>query len=107
MNRSGLLGEQGLTRSCTAAASLCTNAAMLHVLAMFRAVGTANLACLDAGTELRAGEFEVSLREPRDDARSGEADVGAIVATADAVDQFSDILLAEACVGARVAGFEA
>ena len=80
---------------------------MLHFDAMFFADGAAALASLDAGVELRTRKFEVGAGEARDDARGGQADVGAINVIANALHQLRHVLLAQAGIGTGVARFSA
>ena len=80
---------------------------MFHPLAVFFADGAAAFAGLDAGAELRAGELEIGPGEAGDDARRRKADIGAIVAIANALHHLGDVLLAEAGISAGVARFRA
>ncbi len=74
---------------------------------MLLAFGAAAFARLDAGAQLGSGQFEISAGEARDDTRRGQADIGAIVAIANALHHLRHLLLAQTRVGAGVARFRA
>jgi hypothetical protein len=78
---------------------------VFHFGAVLFAFGAATVARLEAGAELRAGQFEIGAGEAGDDSPGGETDVGAIDAVADALDLVGDDLFAESCIGAGVARF--
>lgn len=69
--------------------------------------GAADFACLDAGAQLRSGEFEIGASKARDDAGGGEADIGAVIAIADALDHLRNFLFRERRIGTGVARFGA
>lgn len=80
---------------------------MLHFRAVFLADGAAAFARLPAGAKLRARQFEVGAGETRDDPRCRQADIGAIVAFANASHHLGHIFLAEAGISAGIARFRA
>jgi hypothetical protein len=102
-----LLGEERFAGFCATAAGFCANTAMRHFRAMFFAERAAALAGLNAGPELRAGQLEVGPGKARDDAAGGEADIRAISAIANAIDQLGHVLLGQTRVGAGIACFRA
>ncbi len=95
-----LFAEQRFARLLATAAGFGADAAVFHLRAVLFALRAAALAGLDAGAELRAGEFEICPGKTGDDPRGDEADVGAI---ADALHHLGDVLFAEAGVGVGVA----
>ena len=86
-----------------AAAGLCADAAMFHVLAVFLADCAAAFAGLNARAQLCAGELEIGAGEARDDTRSDKANVRTVIAIANALHQLGHVLLAETRIGAGVA----
>jgi hypothetical protein len=80
---------------------------MFHVLSVFIADRAANLTSLDARSQLSAREFEISTGKARNDARCGEANIRAIIAIANTINQLRDLLLTETGVSAGVARFRA
>jgi hypothetical protein len=104
--RSFLAQQRGACRRATLA-GLCANTAMLHLLAVFLADFATAFANLDAGAKLCACDVEVRARESRNNARSCEANVRAIVAVADALHHLGDVLLAETRISAGITCFRA
>ena len=80
---------------------------MLHFRSVAFAHRSADFARLDAGPQLRAGQFEIRPRETRDHARRGETDVRAIVIVADTFDEICHLLFPQAGIGAGIARFRA
>lgn len=102
-----LFGEESFARLGATAAGFGADPAMFHLRTVLLAFRAATAAGFDAGAQLGARQFEVGAGEARDDAAGGKTDVRAIDAVADALDLVGDVLLAEARIGAGVAGFRA
>ena len=67
---------------------------MLHFRAMAFAHFTADLASLNTRAQLRAGQREVRASKTRDDASRREANISAIIAIANTLDQLGDLFFA-------------
>ena len=80
---------------------------MRHFRSVLFAHRAADFAGLDAGPELRARQLKIRAGEARNDACRGKADVGTIVAIADALNHLRQIFLPETGIRAGVARFRA
>src|SRR3954471_5665787 len=83
-----------------ASAGLGADAAVLVHGRMTRALVAAGLAGGGAGFEHRSGQVRVVAGVPGEDPAHGVTDVGAVEIRADALPEFGDHVLAQACVGA-------
>ena len=96
-----------VTRLFAAAARLHADFTVFVHLGVLLALVAAELAGGSARLELRFEERHLGLRLPREDARGGLANVGAIQVQADAVAQVGDHLFRKTGVGARGADLDA
>ena len=88
-------------------AGMRADPAMLHLLAVFLTSLAADFAGLDAGSQLRAAQDLVRRSQARHQFRGGQANVRAIIAIADALDDLRHIFLTETGVRAGIARFRA
>ena len=102
-----LLREKCFAGLGAAAAGFGADVAVFHFGAVLFAQRAAHLAGFNAGPELGAGKFEIGPGKAGHDPARDQADIRAIGAIANALNHFTDVVFAEAGVGAGVARFGA